>query len=131
MKNLILASLLLGGMFTFSACDNEPSVSGISRITYFPSFEYEGGDLAIIPCGTDYTLPPVKATENGVELPVATDIDGAFFGTSAFDVNSPDKYVITSSATNADGFDGLVTRTVIVACTGDLVNSLEGLYTST
>ncbi len=131
MRNLILASLLLGGMFTFTACDNEPSAKDISRVTYFPSFEYEGGDFSIVPCGTDFTLAPVKATENGVELPVTTDIDGAFFGSTAFDVNSADKYVITSSATNADGFDGLVTRTVMVACTGDLINSLEGLYSAT
>lgn len=131
MRNLILASLLLGGMFTFTACDSEPSAKDISRITYFPSFEYEGGDFNVVPCGTDFTLAPVKATENGVELPVTTDISGGFFGSTTFDVNNADKYVITSSATNADGFDGSVTRTVVVACTGDLRTSIEGLYTAT
>ena len=47
------------------------------------------------------------------------------------DINKPDHYIETSSAVNQDGFAGELVRTFWVACTGDLVNSIEGLYTST
>lgn len=128
---LFVATLLLGSLFTLSSCDNEPSASNISRVTYFPNFEYEGGDLNFVQCGSSYSLPPIKATENGVELPVSTTITGVFSGANEFNIDNADKYEITSSATNADGFDGTVTRTVWVVCNGDLTSSIEGLYTST
>jgi hypothetical protein len=134
MKNinyLLLISLLLGSLFTFSGCDDDPDVADISRVTFFPTFAYEGGDLSIVKCGSSYVLPPVTATENGVDLPVTTVTTGLFSGASSFDINVADKYVFTSLATNADGFNGSVVRTVWVVCTGDLVTSLEGLYKST
>lgn len=134
MKNinyLLLISLLVGSMFTFSGCEDDPDVSNVSRVTYFPEFAYEGGDLSIVRCGSSYVLPPITATENGVDLPVNTVTEGLFSGVSAFDINNADKYVFTSEATNADGFPATAVRTVYVVCTGDLVNSLEGLYKST
>jgi len=114
-----------------TSCDDEPSASNISRVTYFPTFEYEGGNLAIVGCNTSYNLPPVVATENGVELPTTTTITGTYTGASEFDIAVADKYIIETSAVNADGFPAYLTRTVWVVCTGDLVNSIEGLYTST
>ena len=63
--NLIKVSLLFGALFTISSCNNEPEVSNISRITYFPTFAYEGGDLALVPCASDFEIPPITATENG------------------------------------------------------------------
>lgn len=125
-----VATLLLGSLFTFSSCDDEPSQSNISRVTYFPDFEYEGGDLHFVECGSSFNVPEIKATENGVELPVSTSVTGVFSGAKTFDINVADKYEITSSATNADGFDGVVTRTVWVVCNGDLTTSIEGLYSS-
>lgn len=118
-------------MTVFTSCDEDPSASDISRVTYFPEFQYDGVDLAIVPCSTNYDLAPAVALENGIELPTTTVVEGLFTGADAFDINVADKYVITSSAVNADGFPGLLTRTVWVACTGDLVNSIEGLYTAT
>jgi hypothetical protein len=129
--NLAKFSLLLGLLFTFSSCDNEPSVENISRITYFPEFTYEGGDLALIPCNSDYQIPPVTATEGGNPLPVTVVTKGISGSVPSVDINKADIYVETSSATNQDGFNGEVVRTFWVACTGDLVNSIEGLYTST
>jgi hypothetical protein len=129
--NHFILLCLLSTAVVFTSCDDEPEVSNISRVTYFPTFEYEGGDFALVACNSSFELPEVKATENGVELPVNTTVEGALTGASTFDIGVPDKYVITSSATNQDGFDGLVVRTVWVACNGDLVNSIEGLYTAT
>lgn len=124
-----MSVLFLG--LAISGCNDDPEVSNISKVTFFPTFEYEGGDFAIVPCNTSYTLQPVVATENGVELPTTTTVTGTFTGATTFDISVPDKYVITTTAINADGFPGSVTRTIWVVCTGDLVNSLEGLYTST
>lgn len=130
LKYLIILTSICSMTF-LSSCDDEPSASNISRITYFPTFEYEGGDLAIVGCNTSYNLPPVVATENGVELTTNTTITGTYTGASQFDIAVADKYVIETSAVNADGFPAYLTRTVWVVCTGDLVNSIEGLYTST
>lgn len=130
LKYLFILTTICSMTF-LSSCDDEPSASDISRVTFFPTFEYEGGDLAFVSCGSSFELPEVKATEAGVELTTTTTVEGTLTGATTFDVNVADKYVITTSAVNADGFPGQVVRTVWVVCTGDLVNSIEGLYTST
>ncbi|HEY3387399.1 MAG TPA: hypothetical protein VGK46_12865 [Saprospiraceae bacterium] len=129
--NITKVSFLFGLLFTISGCDNEPEVSGISRITYFPEFVYEGPSSYVIPCSSDFQVPPVTATEGGNPLPIVTSVLGLLGPVPAVDITKPDYYVETTSAVNQDGFAGEVVRTFWVACTGDLVNSLEGLYTST
>jgi len=129
--NLIKVSFVLGALFTISSCNNEPEISNISRITYFPTFEYEGGNLALIPCASDYEIPPIIATENGQELPISVETSGILGPVPSVDINKADMYIETTTAINQDGFPGEVVRTFWVACTGDLVNSIEGLYTST
>ena len=129
--NITKVSFLFGLLFMFSGCDNEPEVSGISRITYFPEFVYEGPRSYVIPCSSDFQVPPVTATEGGNPLPIVTSVLGLLGPVPAVDITKPDYYVETTSAVNQDGFAGEVVRTFWVACTGDLVNSLEGLYTST
>jgi len=133
MKNInyIILFALLGFTAIFSGCENDPDVSNISRVTYFPLFEFEGESVEVVPCSSSYVLPPIIAAENGVELPVTTVITGVFSGATTFDINNPDKYLFSSTAVNADGFPATLDRTVWVACTGDLVNSIEGLYKST
>jgi hypothetical protein len=129
--NLIKVSLLFGALFTISSCNNEPEVSNISRITYFPTFEYEGGNLALIPCASDFEIPPITATENGEVLPTTVETTGISGPVPSVDINKADMYIETTTAINQDGYPGEVVRTFWVACTGDLVNSIEGLYTST
>lgn len=129
--NLIKLSLFTGALFTIASCNNEPSVSDISRVTYFPTFAYEGGNLALIPCSSDYEIPPITATESGEALTVTTKVTGLSGPVPAVDITKADFYTETSSAVNQDGFAGEVVRTFWVACTGDLVTSIEGLYTST
>ena len=133
MKNinrLIVLSLLVGIGFTFSNCNNEPEVSNVSRITYFPEFQYEGSNFTLLPCNSDYTIPPVTAFENGVELPVTTKVEGILGPVPAVDLTKADNYIETTSAVNQDGYAGQVVRSYWIACTGDLVNSIEGLYIS-
>ncbi len=129
--NLIKFSFFSGVLLTIASCNNEPSVSDVSRVTYFPTFAYEGGNLALIPCMSDYEVPPVTATEAGTELTVTVETVGILGPVPSVDINKPDMYVETSSAINQDGFAGETVRTFWVACTGDLVTSIEGLYTST
>ncbi len=134
MKNiisLIKFFFLFGALLTVSSCNNEPEVSNISRITYFPTFAYEGGNLALIPCSSDFQIPPITATESGEVLTVTTSVVGLSGPVPAVDITKADMYTETSSAVNQDGFAGEVVRQFWVACTGDLVNSIEGLYTST
>ncbi len=129
--NLVKFSFFFGALLTIASCNNEPSVSDISRITYFPTFAYEGGNSALIPCSSDFEIPPVTATEGGSALTVSVEVEGIQGSVPSVDINKPDIYVETSSAVNADGFAGIVVRNFWVACTGDMVTSIEGLYSST
>jgi len=129
--NLIIISFFIGGGFILSGCNNEADISNISRITYFPTFAYEGGDFTLVPCNSGFVVPPVTATEGGNPIPVTVSTIGLTGPVPAVDPNKADNYVETSSAINGDGYPGEVVRSFWVACTGDLVNSIEGLYTST
>lgn len=129
--NLTKLAFVLGALFAIGSCNNEPEVSNISRITYFPTFTYDGGDLALVPCSSDFQVPPISATEAGQELPLTVKTRGISGNVPSVDINKPDIYVETTTAINSDGFPATVERTFWVACTGDLVNSIEGLYTST
>jgi len=129
--NIVKFSFFFGVLLTIASCNNEPSVSDVSRITYFPTFAYDGGDFALIPCMSDYDIPEVTATEGGVPLEVSVSTTGISGPVPSVDINKADIYIETSSAINQDGYAGEVVRSFWVACTGDLVSSIEGLYTST
>lgn len=131
MKNIkikYLFSLLL--VFFLLACEKD--YEDLYTLTNYADFEMEGDEIVFNPLGTAYTDPPVTATEAGVDLPVTTTIIGDFFsGNTSFDPNVADRYIYTYSAINSDGYPGTVTRYVYNVNTGDLVNSIEGVYTST
>ena len=130
MKHRKLVYILFAALaLPFIGCEKE--YEDESKITYFPEFVMEGESLVILELGESYTDAPVTATEAGEPLDVSVQVTGEMSGYSGttVDVNTVDQYTITYSATNMDGFDGSVTRTVIVAPpTGDLVTSLEGVY---
>lgn len=128
--NLIISVLSLLLLF---ACEKKHETDGLSSITNYPVFEMTGSDVVIISQGTPFTDPGIKATAAGVEIPVEMNVTGAFTGSSGTTVNSDiaDKYVITYTAENSDGFANTAVRTVWVVTTGDLTASIEGLYTAT
>lgn len=132
MKNRKLIYILLAALFIpFSGCQKE--YEDESRITYFPLFEMDGESEVIHTVGEPYTDGSVTATEEGKPLQVSVQVIGDVTGYSGTTVNVDviDKYSITYSATNADGYVGTSTRTVYIAPpTGDLVTSLEGIYLS-
>lgn len=130
MKNLrIIYLLAVLFAFTFSGC--EKKYDELYRITYYPTFEMTGDEVIFNPFGTNFTDPGVKATEAGQEIPVTTVISGDFFGASSFNASAADRYLYTYSATNSDGYSANTARLVYNVNTGDLVNSIEGLYTTT
>ena len=122
----LLTALLV---FGFSGCKKK--YDDIYKITYYPTFEVTGGDVIFNPFGTNFTDPGVKATEAGTEIPVTTVVKGDFFGGTSFDANATERYLYTYTATNSDGYAATASRLVYNVKTGDLINSLEGLYTST
>lgn len=132
MKKLGLILMSAMAMVALNSCEKESSAD-VSRVTSYPDFDRQGSEVILHPLGTPFVDPGVTATEAGNEIDVAKSVRGVFRvgPTSQVDGNTADHYIITYSAVNQDGFAGTTTRDVWVANTGDLVNSIEGLYTST
>ena len=130
-KNSMLA---LAGLLALGSCSTEDPVS--SRVTYYPLIEQNSPemDMLTVGVGETYNEPGAIATIDGEEVPVTTTYIGQFRGNvfnETLDTSVADVYTIRYSAMNEDGFSGSSTRTVVVGNTGDLVNSIEGLYRST
>lgn len=115
------------------SCNKEKESAGLSSLTYFPEFTMSGEAEYFLGVGEAFTDPGVIAEENGVEIPVTSEVEGSFFGYVGATVptDNADKYVITYTAINSDGYPGTAERTVWVIETGDLVSSIAGLYSST
>ena len=93
----------------------------------------KGPSTVMIPEGSVYTDQGVTSTINGSIVPVVTSVIGDYFpftGTQV-DVTTPNKYLVTYTSKNSDGFSHSVNRSVYVVNTGDMVTNIEGLYTST
>lgn len=130
-KQLKYIALAFIGVMGLS-CEPDKVTEGISDITFFPTFDYKGEELVLAPCGTPFADPGVTATENDVDIPVTKTVTSLMSGGSLTDVpGTADRYTINYGATNKDGYPGSRTREVWVTCSGDLVNSVEGLYTVT
>lgn len=125
--NIILLGLAFLG---FSACEKE-TTAGLSRVTNYPLIDVAGSNTVFVPQGGAFIDPGVSATEDGATIPVITTASGVYRGGTTLDLNIADRYNLTYTATNKDGFDGTASRSVWVYNTGDLVNSIEGLYVST
>ena len=128
-KNIIL---LISFLALILASCGEKKSADVSSITYFPEFTMSGDAEYFLSVGDLFTDLGVTAEENGVEIPVSSSVAGDFFGYSGdnVDTDAADKYIITYTATNSDGYDGTTQRTVWVIENGDMVNSIAGLYTS-
>ena len=115
------------------SCDREMESEGVSKVTTYPTFDFKGDEAIYVEAGTPYVEPGVTATEGGIDIEVKTEVHGTYFvsGVPSLDTSIPDIYTIDYLATNSDGFDGVVSRTVYIAGKGDLVNDISGLYTST
>ena len=121
---------LLGSLFTLTSC-YEDEIG--STVTVYPVITLQGDDPIFLSVGESFTDPGAIATIGDTEVPVTTTYSGTFTGSSSgtLNTNVADIYTATYSAMNEDGFSGSISRQIVVANTGDLVNSIEGLYTST
>lgn len=129
MKKIIIASLVLTSAL-LTSCD-EKDTANVSKITNYPIITVSGDDPYFVPQGTTYVDPGAVAMEGSNEIDVTTTAAGKYRGGTTLDTNITDEYLVTYTATNADGFDGTANRKVIVYKTGDLVTSIEGVYTCT
>jgi len=130
-KYLLMLTVISG---LFSSCEKKVETEGITeKITYYPKFDYKGDEVVLHELGSAFVDPGVTASENGANIVLSLAVEGYYTGYKGTEVNGnvADKYHITYSAVNVDGFSGTAERVVFVAKTGDFVNSIEGLYTST
>lgn len=123
-----LMALILG---TASSCSVEDPIT--STLTVYPVITLTGDNPYYVNAGETYTDPGATAMIGDTEVPIVTTFVGRYRGntSSTLDTNIADDYTVQYTAVNADGFSATATREVIVTKTGDLVNSIEGLYTST
>ena len=136
MKRNIFKYILMLTVFAgvFTSCEKKVDTEGMTeKLTYYPLFDFKGDKVVMHAKGAAFTDPGVTASENGVQLPVDVVVSGLYSGYSGDAVQGDvaDKYSVTYSAVNAEGFPGSVGRTVYVGTTGDFVTSIEGIYTST
>jgi hypothetical protein len=128
MKKIII-SLFISSLF-FTACTTDDTAN-VSTVTYFPVFTILGPNPYFTAVGTPYTDPGAIAKAGETVIPHTTTAAGKYRKTSTLDTSKSDEYQVTYSATNSDGFVGTGSRKVIVWKNGDLINSIEGLYTCT
>lgn len=127
-KNIKIAGISML-LLTLFSCNLEPEIH--STVTNYPIMSLKGDQTVFVPLGSAYNDPGITATENGVEIAYTSTAVGVYRKGNKLDTNIADQYTQTYKATNKDGFSNTITRTVIVYKNGDLVNSIEGLYTST
>jgi hypothetical protein len=132
MKKLILLIIYVFIAVAFIGC-NDKELS--SDRTYYLSFKLNGSTTMLVAENTLFTDPGVSATyANGLVYPSYSTVTPYYFGSMATSVitSQPNKYVITYGINDPAYIPQLwLTRNVFVANTGNLVNSIEGLYTST
>lgn len=119
----------ISGLF-YVSCEDE-STANVSKVTNYPLVTVKGSDPIYIQKGTAFVDPGATATEGGKTIPYTTSISGTYRGATKVDTNIIDGYDISYTAVNVDGFSASATRKVWVYNNGDLINSIEGIYTST
>jgi hypothetical protein len=103
-------------------CNNDLETEGLSRITYYPTFELTGGDLVLYNVGDAYSEPGIKVTEGGQPIEFTTS--------GSVDTSKPGFYPIVYGAKNKDGFEGTAIRTVVVLEENLPELDIEGAWTS-
>ena len=130
MKYVYVLLIMIAGVT--SSCIGEVSTGDVSRQTDFPVITVNGDNPMFLLQGTPYVEEGAEAEAGGESIDVAISYgDGLNFGSPGVDTDVPDLYVVSYSAVNEDGFAGSALKEVyVLPPTGDLVNSIEGVYTS-
>ena len=117
----ILTFTILGALIISCSSDND--TANVSKITYFNIIEILGDEVTLHEVGTPYTDAGVIAYEG--DLIVTNQVTS----TSNVDPNTIGFYTVNYSITNADGFEKVSTRTVIVHPQSDSGVDYSGTYT--
>lgn len=133
MKRIYNILILISLVAFVSSCERELTSEGVSKITYYAEMNMTGDQVILLPLNATFTDPGVTATEKGNPINVVQSVSGIFhsYSGNTVDMTTANEYEIKYTATNSDGFSANLYRNVYVAKTGDLVNSIEGLYKST
>lgn len=121
-KNIIYTMLFAAAAFILTSCGDDES-AGLSRITYYPTIELEGGSTIFVTKGTAWKDPGY------ISMMGTEDVTDKVTINSNVDMNTGGVYTVTyTTAKNSDGFGSSTSRTVYV---WDPANGLDGLYTCT
>lgn len=129
MKKIFISLFFISGLLLVS-CENEDTAN-VSKVTNYPLVSLLGSDPILVKKGTPFIDPGAKATEGANTIPFTVSALGKYKGGTSVDTNVIDGYNLSYTAVNVDGFTASATRGVWVYNNGDLVNSIEGLYTCT
>ena len=118
-KNVLYTMLFALVALMVTSCGDKKS-EGLSRITYYPTIELEGGNYVVWDKGTAWEEPGYTSTLNG------EDVTGEVTVSGTPDINTSGIYkLVYTTKKNEDGFDASASRTVVVL---DPNSAIEGFY---
>ncbi len=118
---IVLVSMMLASC-NKDSFNYKPGYVGLSKITTYPTITVSGAAYVAVPKGGTYTDPGVTATAGSATVKVVT--------TGLPNTNTVGVYLVTYTATNADGFSATASRTVAVYSTDATAqnNDFSGKY---
>lgn len=118
-KNILYTMLFAMVALLASSCGDKES-EGLSRFTYYPTIELEGGNYIVWDKGTPWQEPGYSSVLNGEDVTSEVTIAGNV------DTSTSGIYNLTYvTKKNEDGFDASASRTVVVL---DPNSDIEGFY---
>ena len=124
MKNICFVLVLIFFTALPSGCEKDLTSEGVSKQTYYVTFELNSGSLVTSPLGTAFSDPGLTAMEG------QTDVTNQVTVTGSVNTNAVGLYTLTYSATNVDGFAASVSRSVIVFDPAAPPTDISGNYLS-
>lgn len=120
MKKILLSLFVACGSLMFWSCSEDSQDP--SKVTYYITFEMNGEETMSIPVGTVFNDPGVVAMEGETDVTDGVKVD------SNVNTDKIGVYTVSYSATNVDGFDSSIERTVVVYDPA-ITASMGGTYT--
>ncbi len=121
MKKVIFLVMLVAS-FSLVSCEKEQHAENL-KVEYYADFEIVGGTPYILPIGTPWADPGIKATANG------DDVSDQLIIEDGVDETTIGSYTVTYKYVNASGFSNSTSRTVYV-CNPEVTTDISGTYTS-
>lgn len=119
MKKVIFLAMLVAS-FSLISCEKEQHAGNL-KVESYADFDIIGGTPYILPIGTAWTDPGVKALVDG------KDVSSEVIVEDEVDETTIGSYVVKYKYVNKDGFSNSTTRTVYV-CNPSVTTNIEGTY---